>query len=110
MMEPDFTYRAIVTDIYDGDTMTLDIDLGFGIWMYGQKVRLLGIDTPELRGDEREEGLRVRDWVKEMCPIGSKIVLESYKDSNGKYGRWLARIHNDRGCINDILLDAGYIY
>lgn len=63
-METNFYfYKAVVRDVYDGDSCTVDIDLGFGIWMKGQKLRLMGIDTPELRGSEREEGLKVRDYV-----------------------------------------------
>lgn len=89
---PAFTYRAVVLSIYDGDTMTVDIDLGLGIWQHGQKLRLYGIDTPELRGPERPEGLAVRDEVRRLVPVGSEIMLQTLKDKTGKFGRWLGII------------------
>ena len=48
-----YTYKARCVSVYDGDSITLDIDLGFNHWMLNQKIRLLGIDTPEIRGPER---------------------------------------------------------
>jgi endonuclease YncB( thermonuclease family) len=56
-----YNYRAFVTGVYDGDSITVDIDLGFNNWMKNQKVRLYGINTPELRGEERPSGLIARD-------------------------------------------------
>ena len=49
-------YRAFVRKIYDGDTITVDIDLGFDIILHKQKIRLLRINAPEVRGEQREEG------------------------------------------------------
>jgi micrococcal nuclease len=49
-----YTYKAKVLSVYDGDSLRLDIDLGFKVVMQNQRVRLLGIDTPEVRGEERE--------------------------------------------------------
>jgi len=91
-MDNFYRYRAIVTNVYDGDTITVNIDLGFSIWMFDQKLRLFGIDTPELRGEEREEGLVVRDYVREKIPVGSDIIIETVKDKTGKYGRYLATV------------------
>ena len=90
-LEP-FVYRGIMLYWYDGDSPTIDIDLGFDIWMRNQKVRLYGVDTPELRGEEREDGIYVRDIVREWCQPGSEILIRTHKDQKGKYGRWLAEI------------------
>ena len=58
-----YEYKAIVKKVYDGDTITVDIDLGFGITFNDKSIRLSGIDTPEIRGEERLEGLRQRfNW------------------------------------------------
>lgn len=84
-----YWYRAKVIDVYDGDTVTVDIDLGFGMWMRGQKVRLHGIDAPELRGDELTEGRESRDYLS-LLVLDNVVMLRSYKDKSGKYGRWLA--------------------
>ncbi|NWF38201.1 nuclease [Mariprofundus sp. NF] len=86
-----FHYHARVSSVYDGDTCTVDIDLGLGVWKYGEKVRLYRINTPELRGDERAEGLISRDRLRELID-GKVILLETVKDKKGKYGRYLAEI------------------
>jgi len=86
-----YEYKAVLRDIYDGDTITVDIDLGFGIWMRKQKVRLFGIDTPELRGPRAQPELakRARDRVVELIGMDNEFLLRSHKDRKGKYGRWL---------------------
>jgi|TARA_Y100000782_G_C10139429_1_gene246526 micrococcal nuclease len=99
-----YLYQAYVTDVYDGDTITCDINLGFGIKYTKQKIRLYGIDTPELRGEEREEGLRVRDYVREKI-LNKNIILHSYRDSKGKYGRYLGDIYYDNINLNKELLE-----
>jgi len=58
-MKTDYTYRAFCHSCYDGDTFTMTIDLGFNVQVT-EKIRLFGVDTPEIRGDERERGLLVR--------------------------------------------------
>jgi micrococcal nuclease len=62
-----YEYKAFVTSVYDGDSITCDLDLGLNVWLKNQKIRLLGIDTPEIRGEERELGLiskaRTQDLV-----------------------------------------------
>ena len=81
-----FEYKAIVTGVYDADTITVDIDLGFNIWSRGEKIRLFGIDAPEVRGPERPEGLKSRDWLRERI-LDKEIVLKTHKAGKGKYGR-----------------------
>lgn len=87
-----YEYMAMVVSAYDGDTIRADIDLGFGIVMQNQSIRLLGIDTPEVRGEERPEGLIARDYVREQI-LGKEVMLKTYKDTKGKYGRWLADVY-----------------
>lgn len=107
---PAYTYRATVVSIYDGDTWTVDIDCGFGIWLREQKLRLYGVDTPELRGDEREAGIVARDWCRDLAPEGTNIILETMKDKTGKYGRWLAVIWLDAldVSVNTALIQNGH--
>lgn len=102
-----YYYRARVRSIYDGDTLRLDIDLGMGVWLKNQTVRLKGIDTPELYGDERENGLTARDKVRELIPPETEIIIETFKDDKGKYGRWIAEIwFNGHGrSLNEILVE-----
>lgn len=107
-----YEYNAVVKSIYDADTITVDIDLGFYTWLNDQKVRLYGINAPEVRGEEKPEGLRSRDWVREHMPIGSRVRIQTVKSRlKGKYGRWLARIVVDEGdlswILNDELVERG---
>ena len=98
--------------VYDGDTCKVDIDLGLKTWVFGEKLRLARIDTPELRGDEREQGLLVRDFVREKI-AGKEVLVQTLKDRKGKYGRYLAEIwYTDSDGqyvnLNDLLLDKDY--
>ena len=110
MNEPSlYHYKAIVTGIYDGDTITLTIDLGLNTWLHDQKIRLYGIDTPEIRGPEREQGLIVRKAVLDRMPVGTEVLVETIKDRTGKFGRWLGIIWlpGSEISINDWLLETG---
>ena len=114
-----FEYMARVVSVYDGDTIRVDIDLGFGIKLENQSIRLLGINTPEVRGDERPDGLVSRDYVRESI-LGKDVMLRTFKDTKGKYGRWLAEVYYRKEgvvvaadqlesltCLNDELISAG---
>tara|TARA_R110002060_G_scaffold36229_1_gene47174 strand:- start:580 stop:903 length:324 start_codon:yes stop_codon:yes gene_type:complete len=102
-----YEYKAQVIGVYDGDSITVDIDLGFGVFMKGQKIRLLGINTPELRGEEREEGLVARDALRARI-MGQSIIIKTHKDTKGKYGRWLGEVILGPQNINEWLLTEGY--
>lgn len=109
-----YHYKAQVTAVYDGDTITVDIDLGLGIWIRGEKIRLYGIDTPELRGSEEEKvkGRAARDYLRAQI-LGQEIYLETYRDKSGKYGRLLGTVHLYREGpgwlnINEVLVTSGH--
>lgn len=102
-----YYYSAYVTSVYDGDTITVDLDLGLGVWMRGQKLRLYGINTPELRGSERKEGMIVRDYVRGEI-LNTFVLIKTHKDKKGKYGRWLAEVFKDGNSLNDELLSLGF--
>ena len=101
-----YTYKARCTSVYDGDSVTLDIDLGFNIIMHNQKIRLLGINTPEVRGSDRLDGLISRDRLRELIE-GKDIIMVSHRDKSGKYGRWLATIYANETNVNQLLIDEG---
>jgi len=84
-------YRVNIVKVVDGDTVDVDIDLGFGIWMRNERVRLFGIDTPESRTRDLEEkkyGLAAKEYLKDKLASGQPI-LKTFKDGVGKYGRIL---------------------
>lgn len=103
----DYRYKAVVRSVYDGDTIRVDIDLGFNTWIRNTSLRLYGINTPEIRGDERDAGLISKAYVEERLPVGKEIVIESFKDRTGKYGRYLATIFYDGANLNEELVEAG---
>ena len=101
-----YFYKAKVLGVYDADTITCEVDLGFKIKVV-KKIRLAGINAPEVRGDQREVGLKARDYLRSL--IDSKnILLKTSKDKVGKYGRLLGTIIFENRNINDLLVEEGY--
>ncbi len=107
-----YQYKAKVVSVYDGDTIRVNIDLGFGIIQKGNKgrglsLRLHRINAPEMRGVEKKEGKKSRDFLREKI-LGKEIIVKTIKDNKGKYGRYLAEIFIDNENINDVLVKKGY--
>ena len=102
-----YTYRAFVTKVYDGDTVTVDIYCGFGIVLKKQTIRLVGINTPEVRGESKKDGIVSRDALRKKI-LNKWVILKTHQDKKGKFGRWLAEIWIDGDCVNNWLLKEGY--
>ena len=102
-----YEYKATVTKVYDGDTITVDFDLGFGIILKKQKIRLLGINTPEVRGSEKPQGIISRDALRQRI-LGKVVTIKTSKDKKGKYGRWLGEVFVEDENINQWLITEGY--
>ena len=103
-------YNAIVRRVVDGDTMDVTLDLGFDI-LYNNRIRLYGINTPESRTRDLEEkklGLAAKDRVKELCPVGSSVIIKTTKEGRGKYGRILGEIFVGEVNINQQLVTEGH--
>jgi micrococcal nuclease len=101
-----YTYRAEVESVYDGDTVTLTIDLGFGIVMRHQKCRLFGINAPELRDPG---GVEARDFLRGLLSRKDKpLLIETVEDKTEKYGRWLVKLLVEDQCLNDIMVNKGH--
>lgn len=108
-----YQYNAIITKVIDGDTVDVDIDLGFEVWLRNQRIRLYGIDTPESRTSDKTEkvfGNLAKAKVLEFCPVGSQIILQTKTDdSRGKYGRILGELITKDGTnVNTFLVDNAY--
>lgn len=105
-------YRCKVVKIIDGDTVDVDIDLGFGVWMRKQRIRMYGIDTPESRTRDLEEkkyGLAAKKFLTSMLDDKGGIILKTHKDGKGKFGRilgemWRTSDFADQS-INDYMID-----
>ena len=109
-----YQYRAKILKVVDGDTVEIDLDLGFNIVLANQKVRLVGVDTPESRTtnlEEKPRGLLSKKKLAEKLPVGSWATIETQKsDSNDdKFGRILGIFILDDGTrVNQWLIDNNY--
>ena len=98
-----FEYKCKLIKVVDGDTIDVDIDLGFGVWLRNQRVRLYGIDTPESRTRDLEEkkyGLAAKDFLIKWTGAG-ELTIKTHKDERGKFGRILGEIWTFKTNIND---------
>ena len=87
-------YKAKVVKVVDGDTIDVDLDLGFGIWLRNERVRLYGIDTPESRTRDKEEkvyGKAAAAFLKKWVTAGG-VKIKTHKDAKGKFGRILGEV------------------
>ena len=109
-----YEYRAKLVKVHDGDTVTLDIDIGFGFCVR-KPCRLFGINAPELK-DRPVEAAQSRHRLADLlgdapasCTTPWSIVCRSHKDATEKYGRILVTLINGKGvCVNDRLIEEGF--
>lgn len=106
-----YHYRARVTAVHDGDTCTVDIDLGMTLWKRSETVRLARINAPELSGASAKKGALSRDHLKSLIE-GKDVILATIRDKREKYGRYLGEIWLKRGRkqvnVNDAMVEAGH--
>ena len=108
-------YVKKVTKVVDGDTIDVDIDLGFDI-LFASRVRLAGIDTPESRTTDKAEkalGLESKDYLKKHLKDAKTVVIKTEKmNSSEKFGRilgWLY-VNDDTESVNDKMINDGYAW
>ncbi len=111
-----FEYRIKqVNKVVDGDTIDVDIDLGFSI-SYSQRLRLAGIDTPESRTTDKFEktlGIESKDYLKNKLKDAKNVVVKTEKpDSSEKYGRVLGWVYVDGNTksLNEQMIEDGYAW
>jgi micrococcal nuclease len=108
-------YVKKVTNVVDGDTIDVEIDLGFDI-SFNSRVRLAGIDTPESRTSDKAEkvlGLESKEYLKSKIKDAKSVVIKTEKmDSSEKYGRILGWIYLDGSdiSINEQMISQGYAW
>ena len=131
-----YEYNFELVKVVDGDTVDVDIDLGFGIWVRNERIRMMGIDTPESRTRDLEEkkfGLAAKNRITQL--LATSKCLITFKDKAGKFGRVLGEIfvspevvgdhitecinnpdssidlsHDGWVSVNDILIEEGHAY
>lgn len=114
-----YEYRARVNRVIDGDTVDVDIELGFGIVLTDERVRIMGIDTPESRTSDKVEkifGLASKERLKEL--LGKDAILKTEinkdgEDMKGKFGRVLGDFlveewEGEVRRVTDILIEEGH--
>ena len=109
-----WTYRAKVVRVIDGDTVDVDIDLGFGIWQKNERVRIMGIDTPESRTRnkiEKKFGLAAKAKLKSI--LGKTTVFKTTinkkgLDMKGKFGRVLGDFLQDDKSVAKTMCETGH--
>ena len=93
-----FEYGCKIVKVIAGDTVDGDRDVGFGIWIHKERIRLWGIDTPESRTRDLEEkkyGLLAKQMIEKWLPVNSIQTLVTVKDKAGKFGRVLGQFKID---------------
>lgn len=114
-----YEYRAYVNRVVDGDTVDVDIDLGFGVMLKDERVRIMGIDTPESRTRDKVEkifGLASKERLKEL--LGKETILKTQinkngEDMKGKFGRILGDFiveewEGQPQMVTDVLIEEGH--
>ena len=110
-----YEYKCKIIKIVDGDTVDIDLDLGFGVWLRDERVRIMGIDTPESRTSDKVEkvfGLAAKDRLNSL--LGSEAVLLSQvtkggENMKGKFGRILGDFKTINGdTVTEILMNEGH--
>ncbi|MFV0378959.1 MAG: thermonuclease family protein [Mangrovibacterium sp.] len=124
-----YQYQAEIVKVVDGDTYEVDIDLGLSVWVRGERLRLYGVNTPEVYGVKKDSteylsGKAASDFAKSLVRKGDLVIVETLKDEKEKFGRYLAVIYirvnpdvleglenirsvGDFYCFNDLLIAKG---
>ena len=99
-----------VVRVVDGDTVYGDVDLGFNFGSKKMEFRLAEINTPEIRGNTREAGLKSKEFVEQKV-LNKDVIIVTKKDAKEKYGRYLAYIYYQDNeewiCLNELLVNRG---
>lgn len=107
-LKMDKKYRLVLNRVVDGDTIDADIVLGFGVVLQNKRIRLAGVDTPEVRTSDDVEkgfGLRAKAFVANWCAGDGELILVIKGDEYDKFGRVLGDVHDDKGnsLVEDII-------
>ena len=109
-----WTYRCKLRRVVDGDTVDVDIDLGFGIWQMNERVRIMGIDTPESRTRnkiEKKFGLAAKAKLKSLLgpnPVLQTTISKKGEDMKGKFGRVLGDFIIEGKQVTEIMCKTGH--
>ncbi len=104
----DYVRNAVVVNVVDGDTLDVDIDLGFRTWCR-KRVRVLGVNAPEMTGKSRCDGQRAKNWViRWLASANNLVTIRTHLDKTDSFGRVLAEIWADGQSLGRELIAAGH--
>ncbi len=111
-----YEYKCIIVNHVDGDTVDVDLDLGFNVKLEDIRFRLTGIDTPEVNSSDPEErifGAASEKRLTELLPIGTKAIVKSNINRSGKnvkekWNKWLGEFFVNNVSVNETLVSEGY--
>lgn len=114
MLTVPFIYSAKVCNVVDGDTVDLEVSIGFHIFTK-QRFRLLGVNTPELKSKdpiEHSKAVKAKEFTASKLPIGKEILVQTIKSKGGdkddSFGRFLCTIYLDGNNFNESLIKEGH--
>jgi micrococcal nuclease len=113
LLDSFYVYQGKVTWVTDGDTIKVNIDLGFQTVLHQQVIRLAGINAPETRNETRDAGLAAKEYLKNLI-LNKYVVIQTFKDTKDKYGRYVAHIylHNEEtqtfDHVNQLMVKNGF--
>lgn len=100
------TYDMKLNGVVDGDTVLADIELGLGVTLKNEVVRLYGIDAPEIKGGEKETGVKVKNFVEKTLESSKRITVKIDPQwGKEKYGRRLGVIYAQGVNLNESLIE-----
>ena len=105
-----YEYKCKLVKVVDGDTIDIDIDLGFGVWLQKQRIRLYGIDTPESRTSDATEkiyGMAAKEFLTKWTNSGG-LTIKTHKAAKGKFGRILGEIWCFNTNVNEKLVEENH--
>lgn len=109
-----YQYLATVGRVVDGNTISVDVDLGFGVWMHKTEMRLVGVKTPSMKGETMKQGVAAAKFLQETLKDRERILVKTSYDPTGKYDGWLAIVfiwdddEEDWVSVNQMIIDAGH--
>lgn len=102
-----YQYNAVVERVVDGDTIHVTTDLGFDL-QFTMTLRLYGINAPEKSGATKDAGLAAKDYLTTRLPVGTNVIIDTFKDKKEKFGRYLANVTEGATLINKEMVNRGF--
>jgi micrococcal nuclease len=108
-----YEYKAELVKVIDGDTIEVDFDLGFGVWLKNQRIRLAGIDTPEIRTSDKEMKAMGKAALAGLIDVlddySGPVIIRTELDPDDKFGRILGHVQTGGGIdVNKWMIERNY--